>query len=237
MIAYVFYSHYDYSDVWSLLFGQSEKFLKSQTKYLITNEVGDFDTKDWNIILYDDALSYQERVYKSLDKVKEEKVIFHHEDMFLLKHPNFAKIQILSNQIDEGRFDFIKLVKASYNHQQHQKIHDNIYLNPSNLSFSIQPTIIEKKVLSDIYRYTKGSNIWSFEKNSNNYVNYLNLKSCYYFESKENKRGLFHWDSDVYPYIATAVVKGKWDYECYSEELTELMHEYKLDPDMRGKNV
>ncbi len=40
---------------------------------------------------------------------------------FFLKHPNFAKIQILSNQIDEGRFDFIKLVKASYNHQQHQK--------------------------------------------------------------------------------------------------------------------
>ena len=237
MIAYVFYSHYDYSDVWPLLFGQSEKFLKSQIKYLITNETGDFDTKDWNIILYDDALSYQERVYNSLDKVKEEKVIFHHEDMFLLKHPNFAKIEFLSSQIDEGRFDFIKLIKASYDQQRHQKIYDNVYLNPSNLSFAIQPTIINKKVLSNIYKYTKGSSIWSFEKNSNNYINYFNIKSCYYFESKENKRGLFHWDSNVYPYIATAVVKGKWDYECYPEELSELMSEYNIDPNIRGKNV
>jgi len=237
MIAYVFYSHYDYSDVWPLLFGQSEKFLQSQTKYLITNKVGDFDTKDWNIISYDDTLSYQERVYKSLEKVKEDKIIFHHEDMFLLGQPDFAKIESLSNQIDKGSFDFIKLIKASYDQQQHQKIQDNVYLNPSNLGFSIQPTIINKKVLSDIYRYTKGSNIWSFEKNSNNYVNFLNLKSCYYFESKENKRGLFHWDSDIYPYIATAVVKGKWDYECYSEELAMLLHEYGIDPDIRGKNV
>jgi len=65
----------------------------------------------------------------------------------------------------------------------------------------------------------------------------LNLKSCYYFESKEDKRGLFHWDSNIYPYIATAVVKGKWDYECYPEELDKLLHDYGIDPDIRGKNV
>jgi len=54
---------------------------------------------------------------------------------------------------------------------------------------------------------------------------------------KQIKRGIYHWDSGIYPYIATAVVKGKWDYECYSKELSKLMDKYKIDPNIRGKNV
>jgi hypothetical protein len=46
---------------------------------------------------------------------------------------------------------------------------------------------------------------------------------------------MYHWDSDVYPYVATAVVKGKWSYSEYVDELTELLGEYEIDPDVRGK--
>jgi hypothetical protein len=48
---------------------------------------------------------------------------------------------------------------------------------------------------------------------------------------------MYHWDSGIYPYIATAIVKGKWDYECYSSELEDILSKYGINPDIRGKNV
>jgi len=236
MLAYVFYSHYDYSDVWVPLFGQSEKFLKGKKKYLITNSTGDFDTKDWNVILYNDKYNYQKRVYESLNMIEEEYVIFHHEDMFLLGDPNFDEIDLMLEKIMSGQADLVKLIKASYDHQEHDRILNNLYLSPSNLSFAIQPTIIKTETLSNIYRATKGDSIWSFEANSNNYINFLNLKSCYYYDGTENKRGLYHWDSNIYPYIATAVVKGKWDFESYPDELLGILQEYNIDKNIRGTN-
>jgi hypothetical protein len=50
-------------------------------------------------------------------------------------------------------------------------------------------------------------------------------------------RGDFHWDSHVYPYFATAVVKGKWDFQCYPKKLKSLLDEYNIDPAVRGTNV
>jgi hypothetical protein len=32
-------------------------------------------------------------------------------------------------------------------------------------------------------------------------------------------------------------VKGKWDFQTYPEILRELMIEYKIDPNKRGKNA
>jgi hypothetical protein len=237
MEAYVFYSHYDYSDVWPLLFKQSERFLKGKRKYLITNNVECYDTEDWSIILYDDNDCYQERVWKSLQKIDEQIVIFHHEDMFLLDHPKDQIMKDLIQKVKDSIIDIVKLAKASYNHEEHDQVEQSLYVNPKNLSFAIQPTIIKKNTLINIYKATRGDSIWSFENNSNNYVNYMNFRSCYYYEGIEKKRGIFHWDSIVYPYIATAVVKGKWDYQCYASELDHLLQENNIDPNTRGKNV
>ena len=111
---------------------------------------------------------------------------------------------------------------------------ENEYLE---LAKHCKDTIIKKDKLMKIYKHTKGQSIWEFENNSNSLMQYLNYSSCYYHEGTENKRGMFHWDSIIYPYIATAVVKGKWDYESYPNILKSLHSEYKIDPTMRGKNA
>lgn len=237
MEAYVFYSHFDYSDVWPLMFGQSNKFLKDKKKYLITNKVGEYEDKDWNFITYNDSDSYQERVFKSLNKVDEDVLIFHHEDMFLLGEPNWVEMNKLVELVNSNSVDIVKLTKACYVDVMHESKSKNLFYNPDNLLFAIQPSIISKTKLINIYKHTKGKNIWEFEKNSNNLVQFLKYSSFYYHEGHENKRGLFHWDSSIYPYIATAVVKGKWDYESYASELDNLLLEYKIDPNKRGKNV
>jgi len=44
-----------------------------------------------------------------------------------------------------------------------------------------------------------------------------------------------HWDSSIYPYVATAIVKGKWNTSQYSKELNILFKDYDIDPSVRGE--
>jgi hypothetical protein len=50
----------------------------------------------------------------------------------------------------------------------------------------------------------------------------------------EKKRGMYHYDSSVFPYIATAINKGKWNYSEYQTELDSLFAEYQINPFERG---
>ena len=50
----------------------------------------------------------------------------------------------------------------------------------------------------------------------------------------ERKRGLYHYDSLVFPYIATAINKGKWNYNEYQKELDIFFTEYEINPFERG---
>jgi hypothetical protein len=53
-------------------------------------------------------------------------------------------------------------------------------------------------------------------------------------KEKTKKRGSLHFDSIVYPYIATAIIKGKWNLSEYPNELGDLLNEYKIDKSIRG---
>ncbi len=155
MIAYIFYSHYDYSDIWPLLFGQSEKFLKDQKKILFTNKVDiDKDYGDWEVVLYDDSLPYQKRVISCLEKIDCELVVFHHEDMFLYDHPKRDVIEECSVLVKQDRMDFVKLGRANYRPQEplvSSFIHEKVYQCPLDLQFAIQPTICKRQNLIKIY--------------------------------------------------------------------------------------
>ena len=50
----------------------------------------------------------------------------------------------------------------------------------------------------------------------------------------KKKRGLYHYDSTIFPYIATAINKGKWNMSEYSKELDFLFKEYNVNPFERG---
>jgi len=51
---------------------------------------------------------------------------------------------------------------------------------------------------------------------------------------QEAKRGLYDYDSNIFPYIATAIVKGKWNYSEYKNELDILFDMYKINKMERG---
>jgi hypothetical protein len=80
----------------------------------------------------------------------------------------------------------------------------------------------------------RGESIWDFERKAQWTFRKAFVRAG---TLKENlaKSGLSHWKSDIYPYIATAIVKGKWNFSEYGPELEELLREYKIDPIARGK--
>jgi hypothetical protein len=50
----------------------------------------------------------------------------------------------------------------------------------------------------------------------------------------EPRRGIYHYDSFVFPYVATAINKGKWNMTEYSNELNSIFETYGINPFDRG---
>ena len=45
---------------------------------------------------------------------------------------------------------------------------------------------------------------------------------------------MYHFDNEVYPYIATAIGKGKWNLGEYGYELEPLLQKLNINPSLRG---
>ena len=230
---FIFYSHSDYSDIWELLFGQCDKYLKDQDKVLFTDK-GEVP-EDWDVVYYDDKLPYQERVTSCLSKIDDEIVVFSHEDMVPYDVIDFKTLKEFEELIKDDSVDFIKLLRGGYtdNHAQSSE-HEYLVDCPANMVFTIQPTICKRRNLMSMYEDTPGSSIWEFEANTILTTNMYNFSGRMAYKSSDKKRGMYHYDSSTYPYIATAIVKGKW-YTSDYPEIKELLKTYKIEISERGE--
>jgi len=222
------YTHSDYSWVWKYWHQQTDKFLSNYDKICFLNSESNF-RDDYRTIKYDDNDSYKDRIYSCLEKLDNDLIVlFCHEDMFLYNKPNFTTLNEYINLIKENKCDTIKLIKAFENLEE-SKLHNKLFKNPDNQLFSIQPTILKVKTLKYIYNTVPGNNIWEFEGNTNRkYLNDL-ISLCSFDEKLDIKRGKYHYDSSVFPYICTAVIKGKWNFKEYKKELYEIFYKKKYN--------
>ena len=78
------------------------------------------------------------------------------------------------------------------------------------------------------YEKYQHDNIWDSEVRLNELAKNLDLKGVFLYNI-ENKRGKNHWDSNDFPYIATAIVKGKWNFQEYKNELMEILISNKIN--------
>lgn len=237
MYAVIFYSHSDYSDVWPAMFGQTDKYLPDVKKYLFSDQsTPELERDNWELIRYDDEERYQQRITYCLESVSEEVVLFHHEDMFLYGEPDHDRLNEFAKLIENEDIDIIKLIRASYTDKLPPQVPgtSHLYYNPADLQFAIQPSLCNKEKLNLIYDKTGGDNIWEFEAHSSRVSNHFQIKTAMAFTESDAKRGQFHWDSSIYPYVATAVVKGKWNFSDYPAELDTILSEYDINYEKRG---
>ena len=222
------YTHSDYSWVWKYWHQQTDKFLQNFDKICMSNSNSSF-RDDYLVIKYNDELTYKNRVLSCLNDIDDnEIVLFCHEDMFLYKKPNFKIIDEYINLVKNDNCELVKLIRAFENLDK-SNLHEKLFKNPDKQLFSIQPTIIKVKTLKHIYKTVPGDNIWEFEANtSKKYLKDI-ISLCSFDLNVDKKRGKFHYDSSVYPYICTAVIKGKWNFKEYKKELFEIFYNKKFN--------
>ena len=218
----VIYSHSSYSDVWPLILGQFEKFMSNQKIYLFTDQ--DPLKGDYDAILYDDDKNYNERMLQCLKQIKETILLFTHEDMPLYSEPNKDKLMSYYNHIEKGLADSIKLIFAGWHFRSKVSKFDSSLSKNKLSKFSIQPTLIRREALMKILKRYPSQNLWKLERKIEK--SWIHPFKEYCCNLKGDKHGN-HFDCLAYPYIATAIVKGKWNFEQY-DILKPLLDEYQI---------
>ena len=162
-------------------------------------------------------------------------VIIDHEDMFLFDYPQLFIIDDAFKLMVKNSIDCIKFSKstnclASKDPECDDLMH--ISLN-SDWIFSVQPSIWKISSYIKILEHYPQVNIWQLETLAQDIVKEYKLDICY-LSGIGQKRGLYHYDSSIYPYIATALFKGKWVVNEYPNELQEIFVRYNINPYIRG---
>lgn len=223
----IIYTHSDYKDVWKLLFGQLKKYLPNQKVYVLSNSEHGEIPNEYTTIVYDDSKVYTERLKQCLSQIDEDVVLFQHEDMILFNEPKFQLFDKYINYVKSEMADSVKMIYVHENDVVSEL--DSTLISNSYSKFSIQPTLIKLKNFVSLLNSTEPLNIWDFElavpAEGKHYMVRL---------GDEKKRGLYHSDSIIYPYIATAITKGMWNYGEYTLEFDKMFKEYGINPFERG---
>lgn len=235
-LAFVTYTHSNCKDIWRPYFDSLDTYASNIPSYVFSNEkTSEFINHKY--LVYDDYKNYCEEFIRLLENVKEDYFIYMQEDFILYNYIDKDKIQnyieILSK--DEN-LSYVRLIKCGDVTSIKYK-EDLFYIsisgssNNSINSFSMQPTIWKKKDFIKIYALTMSSRFgegWQYTIA----MNQLNINGLYSYNNEPKRGG--HHDSYVFPYIATAVVRGKWNYSEYSEELKPIFTKYDIDCLKRG---
>ena len=236
-LRYFTYTHTNCNDLWKPYFGQLEKHSPPIKHTVIINSISQ-EIPCEQIQYYDDKNYCQEYAW-CLEQLEEDYVIYMQEDFFLYHDVDEERLlEYLEILKSDESLSFIRLINSGLVSNQKYESHDSLfYVTPPDQDhtldtcFSMQPTIWNKQRLIDLYRecgrQTFGEDGFIAPMNK------LGIKGLYHFEN-EFKRGMMHYDSNVFPYTCTAVVRKKWNTLEYELELSRIAEEYNLDLSGRG---
>jgi hypothetical protein len=222
----IVYTHTDMKDIWPMFFGQLKKYIGDTKVYVAVNE-DDTQISDYIRIIYDDSKVYTERWKDILEQIEEETFMFMHEDMILFDKLNFQMLEKYISYINDKMLDSIKLILAGDTFEQWPI--DTTLVSNQYSKFSIQPTITRKNIFKEKVNGVSALNIWQFEEAITTTGRDFMVRV-----GGERKRGLYHYDSLIFPYVATAINKGKWNLNEYMDVLNPMFEQYNINPFERG---
>jgi hypothetical protein len=250
-LAIIIYTHSDYSDCWNPCFDSFNKFARNINIYLFVNN-NYINNKyastyqfpaHYNIIQYDDSLPYSQRFASCLDSVNEKHVILNHEDFFLYRNVNYSNLYEYINVLDKTDYSFIRLIKCGFVNEDSPAVIDKSIIEyhrlyeidqKSNYIFAVQSTMWDKEKLFQLYNNNRYDRPAKMEcPTVQRYCSTNDIKGLYCYHNLK-KRGGCHWDSSDFPYMATGICAGKWNYTEYKKELDYIFQKYNIDMNIRG---
>ena len=234
-IALIIDTNSNYSDVWAPCFGRLEKHAKDIKKYAFTDtHVGVTNLpEDVEPINYDNSESYRNQLLSCLKQIKEEYIIYTSEDYILFNHVDLEAIKNITLTLGQEGYSFCKFIKGP---EKTTHYRDDLYIidqNDSNF-FAQQASVWKTRDFQKVFETAPPENTrMQHEPQGSSICRALGLKGLQHY-SGTNKRGIHHYDSSIYPCIATAVVKGLWNVSEYPDEMLEVAKEYQINLNTRG---
>lgn len=227
-------------DLWPMFFSQLEKHYPNNKVYVFTDN-GEGIPSNYNIILYNPIEKFRTQYLKSIKQVSEEFILYLNEDYILYDNVDEDKINhyltTISNNPD---ISFIRFTRGP--NITEKKIEDDLFFLDINQDYFFSQTAALWKRESlvkihengpDTHIGVLGNNYGHFEIDANKVCKDLDIKGLIAYNG-ESLRGTHHYNSNVFPYIATAIIKGRWNMLEYSKELNPLIKEYGIDINLRG---
>jgi hypothetical protein len=181
--------------------------------------------------IYNEEDNYSDIWVSVLKKINIDFFIYLQEDFILYDDVKINKINEYTETLKNGDYSFVRLIKSG---DVNDKITDTLYeISSSNpYVFAMQTTIWKTKdyigLLENVHEKK-----WLETDKYKQYMSENKIKGLCHYDN-EPKRGGNHYDSNVYPYIATALVKGKWILSEYKNELNPLLLNYNIEFNKRG---
>lgn len=231
MVTQVVYTNSNCNDVFTPFYNQNKKHC-SFPLYVISDY--DINVEINGFHKYSNDEPYYKVWVEALTKFGAEYFIYLQEDFFLYSDVKEDVLETYRQQLAESDYSFIRLLKSGK--LGTKKVFDNLYeIESTNENiFSMQATIWKTEDYIKLMNVAASKGWLETDANYRQTMINLNMKGLYHFDN-ESKIGTNHHDSNVYPYIATAVVKGKWNLGEYPVQLYKILYQHKIDITKREK--
>jgi hypothetical protein len=230
-ISIVTYTNSNCKDVWPMYFGQLKKYLPNIKSYIISDENPNISESFF--IKYNNSEPYYVHWLNALKYIKEEFIIYSQEDFILYDFVNQQMIKSSVDFIKKEGYSYVRPIRCGFDSRL-LKIKECYYNADKNTDdiFQMQITLWKKHDFFLVYEKTK-SEKW-YENSKWREVCRNNGINGSFMYNNEKKRGSYHYDSSIYPYMCTAISKGKWNMNEYGEQLEKMFKEYNVDYKKRG---
>jgi len=237
------WTHPSYNDIWPMFFGQLKKhasFFQEQTVMVPEHSYSLPDT--CKEIRNNENEPYYKRFMESVGRVKEKYVLILFEDYILYDDVDEKAIRKIVDFLEESEYSFVRLIRSAANGGKRVAESPDLYeipLNNGSYLFSLQASIWKRADVLKLYDFYKPATIQESEVYGTAACRSTNVRGCYTYNN-EPKRGRLHYDSSVFPYMATAITGGSlgrkacWLTSHYEQELQPLFETYNIDPAIRG---
>jgi hypothetical protein len=230
-IALITYTNSICKDVWPMYFGQLDKHAPWLKSYVFSNV--DPGYKNHEFVQYHINDPYYIQWTNCLNNVNENYVIYAQEDFVLYNDILKSKFDNFVDFLENSEFDYIRPIRCGFDNSLNHLCENYYEVNPNtDDAFMMQISLWKKSRIRDVYLTAK-SEKWLEGKHWRDAARTLGIQGLFTYNN-EPKRGAYHYDSLDYPYICTAIGRGKWNVSQYRNILMPLFKEYNTNYMARG---
>lgn len=243
-IPLVIYTHSDCSFIFKALIGQVNKHVKNMDIYFGYNNnapVKDIDNipQEWIKLVYDNNMIWTDRVHSILENIKNEYILFIHEDWLPIDNINTEALEIMSEFMKSVNCGFL----LGYSHISVTSKQDGIYSGFENYYYYketahiFQPAIWKKSTLEEFCKILKKTKNQNEDRDC---LNFMSTKNCHSVQNIKTVTTQRTTNSLIFPHMHALSV-GLWNFLKYKgipelgiPTLKELLESYGINTEDKG---